>query len=129
MPGAMPGVAAARVRRLAARSRTAQRLRCHRAAAGGVHVEELAPDMGQASQFSGAVGEQRLVVHVVVHHQVAAPAVQEGARMGAGAAGLVVEHDDGRADVVHAGAVRRQVSDTSWVGICFPEIPVDLDQD
>jgi len=29
--------------------------------------------------------------------------------MGAGAAGLVVEHDDGRAAVVHAGAVGPQV--------------------
>lgn len=29
-----------------------------RTTAGGVHVEELAPDMGQASQFGAAVGKQ-----------------------------------------------------------------------
>lgn len=83
----------------------AQRLLGDGAAAGGVHVKELAPDMRQAGQFSGAVGEQRLVAHIVVHHQVAAPAMQEGARVRAGTAGLVVEHDDGRTGVMHAGAV------------------------
>jgi hypothetical protein len=87
----------------------AQRLLGDRTAAGGVHVEELAPDVGQAGQFGGAVGKQGFVAHVIVHHQVAAPAMQEGARVGAGAAGLVVEHDDGRAAVVHAGAVGPQI--------------------
>ena len=87
----------------------AQRLLGDRTAAGGVHVEELAPDVGQAGQFGGTVGKQGFVAHVIVHHQVAAPAMQEGARVGAGAAGLVVEHDDGRAAVVHAGAVGPQI--------------------
>jgi len=35
---------------------------------------------------------------------MAAPAMQEGARVRAGPAGLVVEHDDGRTVVVHTGA-------------------------
>jgi hypothetical protein len=56
-------------------------------AAGGVHVEEFATDVGQAGQFGGAVGEQGLVAHVIVHHQMAAPAMQEGARVRAGAVG------------------------------------------
>jgi hypothetical protein len=87
----------------------AQRFFGNGAAAGGVHVEELAPDMGQASQFGGAVGEHGFVAYVIVHHQMAAPSVQEGARMGAGPAGLVIENDDGRTGVVHAGAVNPQV--------------------
>jgi len=35
--------------------------------------------------------------------------MQEGARVRAGPAGLVVEHDDGRTVVVHTGAVGPQV--------------------
>ena len=34
--------------------------------------------------------------------------MQDGARVGAGAASLIVEHDDGRAAAVHAGAVGPQ---------------------
>jgi len=44
---------------------TAQRLLGDGAAAGGVHVKELAPDMRQAGQFSWAVAEQRLVADVM----------------------------------------------------------------
>ena len=34
-----------------------QRLLGHRAAAGGMHVDELAPDVGQASELGGASGK------------------------------------------------------------------------
>lgn len=87
----------------------AQRLLGDGAAADGVHVEEIASDMGQAGQFGRAVGEQGLATGVVVHHQVAAPAMQEGARVGAGAADLVVEDDDRWAIVMDVGSISPQV--------------------
>lgn len=55
------------------------------------------------------IDEHGFVAGVVVHHQVAAPAVQECARVSAGAAGLVVEHEDRRAVVVHAGTIGPEV--------------------
>lgn len=79
------------------------------AASSGMHIEEFAADVGQAGQLSAAADEHGFVAGVVVHHQVAAPAVQEGARVSAGAAGLVVEHDDRRAVVVHAGTIGPEV--------------------
>ena len=86
-----------------------QRLLGNGAAAGGVHVEEFASDMGLAGQFGRAVGEQGLVTGVVVHHQVAASAMQESARVGAGAADLVIEDDDRWAIVMDAGSISPQV--------------------
>lgn len=81
----------------------------HWAAASGVHVEEFTADVGQAGQLGGAVGEHGLVAGIVVHHQVTAPPMQERARVGAGAAGLVVEHDDRRTVVMDAGPIGPQV--------------------
>ena len=53
--------------------------------------------LAQASQFGRPLGKHGLVVDIVVQHQIAAPVMQECTRMGADAAGLVVEYDDGRA--------------------------------
>lgn len=92
-----------------------QRLLGDRTTVGGVQVEELAPDMVQASQINAAVGEQGFVVHVIVHQQMAAPAMQEGASVGTGAACLIVEHDDERGVVVRTGAVG---PGTSHTGTC-----------
>jgi hypothetical protein len=52
--------------------------------------------MRQACQLGYAVGKERFLADIIVHHEVAPPILQKGARMRPGAAGLVVEHDDGR---------------------------------
>ena len=53
--------------------------------------------LAQASQFGRPLGKPGLVADIIVQHQIAAPAMKECTRMGAGAAGLIVEYDDGRA--------------------------------
>jgi hypothetical protein len=60
---------------------------------------------GQASQFRHPARKQLLVADVIVDHEVSLPAFEEGARMRTGAAGLIVEHHDGRADVEIVRAV------------------------
>ena len=82
----------------------------NRALIGFGEVEEFAPRMGHAAEFDdGAAAEQGLVSGIVVDHEVAAPAAQEGTGMLAFAAGLVVEQDDRRLAVKPVAAVGPQV--------------------
>lgn len=50
----------------------------------------------QICQLGYAVGKEPFLAAIIVHHEVGPPILQKGARMLPGAAGLVVEHDDGR---------------------------------
>lgn len=84
-------------------------LLCDGAAASGMHIGELAPDVGQTGQLGGSIDQHGLVAGIVVHHQVTAPDVQERARVGTGPAGLVVEHYDRRTVVVHTGTIGPEV--------------------
>jgi glycosyltransferase involved in cell wall biosynthesis len=88
---------------------TTQRFLDDGATAGGARVDELAPHMGQASQFHRPRRKQGFVAGVIVDHQMTAPALQEGARVHAGPPGLVVEDDHGWAVVQHIGTVCPQV--------------------
>jgi hypothetical protein len=54
--------------------------------------------MGPAAELDdAAVAEQGLVAGVIIDHEVPVPALEEQGGVLACAAGLVVEHDDGRA--------------------------------
>ncbi len=104
----------------------AQCLLGHRTAAGGMDVEELASYVGEASELGVSGCKQRLVAHIVVHHEVAAPVLKKGACVRTSAAGLIVEHDHRRPIVECIGSVSPQVGmlglATAWIELahrCF----------
>ena len=84
---------------------TAQCLRGNRTAIGSMQVEELAAYVGHARQLGDAGSEHGFVARVIVNHQLASPARQEGTRMRASTAGLIVEHNDARPLVQVIGSV------------------------
>ena len=86
-----------------------QRLLGHGATAGSVDVEELAPNVSQASEFGWASRKQCLVACVIVDHQMAAPVLQERTDVCPGATGRVIEDDDARPLIERIGAASPQI--------------------